>query len=184
MRRSLLTFAAVGVLACALTGTASATTIVYTATDLTDINQGEDLWRYDYVVSGFGFDADYGFTIFFAPDRYASLSNPLPDTDDTAGTSTDPDWDIWLAQPDLNLPEDGWFDALALQAPGAFALGVDFVWTGRGAPGSQPFDVYSLANGFEIIESGRTRSQQIPEPATLLLTALGLGVSARRLRRR
>lgn len=32
--------------------TAQAATITYTATNLADVTPGEDLWRYDYVVSG------------------------------------------------------------------------------------------------------------------------------------
>jgi hypothetical protein len=85
---------------------ASAVSITYEAIDLPDTTLGEDLWKYRYTVSGQPFATNEGFSIFFDPLNYASLENPAP--------IVNPDWDVLILQPDVFLPDDGVYDALAL----------------------------------------------------------------------
>lgn len=145
-----------------LGSSASATTIAYTATDLPDAVPGEDLWEYAYTVSGRTFAAGEGFSVFFDYTQYTLLESPPP--------AVSADWDIISLQPDVLLPDDGFYDALALvSAPSlTTAFTVSFVWLGTGTPGAQPFDIYNPA--FQTIESGVT----VPEPGTGLLLAAGL----------
>lgn len=146
------------------------TTIYYVPSDLADVAPGEDLWRYQYFVHDFAFSENQGFTVYFDRNIYRALQSPPP----SAGS----DWDVITLQPDLNLPDDGAYDALALvdnpSLPGSFL--VDFVYLGAGTPGSQPFDVNQFApdGSFDgVLDSGFTLS--IPEPATGLLSLSALG---------
>lgn len=78
-----------------------ATTIRYEATNLADVNAGEDLWRYRYQVSDQSFLADFGFDIFFdVADGYVFGDLRVP-------TTSNPDWDVVSIQPDPALPHDG-----------------------------------------------------------------------------
>lgn len=152
-----------------------ATTISYEATDLTDTTPGEDLWQYSYTVGNFLFNMDYGFTIFFDYLLYANLEDPPP--------SVNSDWDPIVWQPDLNIPDDGAYDALALADGASLAdsFTVSFVWLGSGTPGAQPFDVYDPS--FNTIDSGQ--SAPVPEPATILLVGSGLvGIIALKRKKR
>jgi hypothetical protein len=95
---------------------AAATTISYLATDLSDTVAGDDLWQYDYFVSGIAFDADQGFSVGFARSLYTDLESPPP--------AVSADWDILTLQPDPGIPEDGLYDALALVAGAAATAAV------------------------------------------------------------
>ena len=158
-----------------------ATTITFTASDLTDTTPGEDLWQYSYLVSDHVFPADTGFTIYFDYRSFDDLAiGPIP-----AG------WDLLVAQPNPALPDDGFFDALASSNPASLSdpFLVSFVWSGTGAPASQRFEVYTLPaqGGIDIVEEGRTTSSfsAIPEPGTILLVGAGLlGLAAARRGRR
>ena len=83
-----------------------ATTILFQVTDVADSIPGEDLWTYDYFVSGFGFDTDIGFSVEFDVGLYSQLEDPPP------GVGSD--WDIIAFQPDSLLLDAGLYDALAL----------------------------------------------------------------------
>ncbi|NNF15749.1 MAG: hypothetical protein HKN70_03325, partial [Gammaproteobacteria bacterium] len=115
------------VLLCAFT--ASATMMDFTATSL-----GGDTWRYDYSVTNdtLGVDIDE-FTIYFDHNFYANLSTVA---------DAPPGWDSIVIQPDPGLPDDGFYDSLALIAgiaPGetlsGFSVTVDYF--GAGLPGAQ-----------------------------------------------
>ncbi len=155
---------------------ASPIQISYVATDLADVVIGEDLWRYDYFVSGFAFSTEQGFAVYFDHALYASLQDPPP--------AVNADWDPLTFQPDAALASPGAYDALALVAGASLAdpFPVAFVWLGGPqTPGSQPFDLYELDAGLlTTLESGTTvpLGQPIPEPATVALLAIGAGGAA------
>ena len=77
---------------------AQAEKIAFVATDLVDVTPGEDLWRYDYTVSGSHNFAQFEFfDIFFDPSLYGALSD---------ASAPNGDWDVLiLQQPNpINLP--------------------------------------------------------------------------------
>ncbi len=171
------------VLGLAEATTVGATTITYQATDLADLAPGEDLWQYEYAVSGHVFVVDQGgFSVFFDPALYASLQDGL----------ATPDWDVLLLQPDSVLPADGLYDALALVGnPSLAPFSVSFVWLGGPAsvPGPQRFEVYQMDLDGNVLpgsEFGQTTPvntpSPIPEPSTLLLLGSGLSLAIARRR--
>jgi hypothetical protein len=159
---------------------AQATTIEYVATNLTDVTPGEDLWRYDYRVSGRSFLQFQFFDIYFQPTLFAALASQ---------SSANSDWDAAILQQPTpgNLPpfDRGMFDAFALvdnaSLTGMFS--VSFIYLGSGSPGSQPFEIFDA--GSNLLETGMTSvpGGAIPEPSTLALLAGGLLLGALRLRR-
>ena len=148
-----------------------AATIRYEASDLADVNAGEDLWRYRYQVSDQSFLTSSGFDIFFnVADGYlfGDLNTP---------TTSNPDWDVISIQSDPALPHDGFLDALALVDNPSLtdSFFIDFIWRGVGGPASQRFEVFD--DNFDLIESGRTipfGSTGVPEPTTAWLALFGL----------
>ena len=162
--KKILMLLLVVILIVGLTQLAYATTILYQATDLADTTVGEDSWEYTYWVSDYTFNMDYGFTIYFGYTHCGAL-DPFP---------LDPnlDWNVITWDPDLNIPDDGAFDALALVDGASLAdpFTVSFVWLGTGTPGAQYFEVYD--DLWNTVESGQTAP--VPEPATLLLMGTGL----------
>jgi len=133
------------------------------ATDLSDVTPGVDLWEYTYSISGFDFQTNQGFSVFFDDQLYGNLQNPRP--------SSSPDWSVITVQPDVILHDPGFLDALALtNSPSTVVpFQVDFVWLGQGVPGSQPFYIYDST--FTPISSGS--SVIVPEPQTWLLASCG-----------
>jgi len=150
--------------------------IEFTTVDLSDPFPGEDLWQYAYTVSGFTFNVDQGFSVYFDPNLYSDL---------VAG-SAPPDWDILTIQPDPVLGDDGSYGALATVNLASLAnpFVVTFQWLGGASgPGSQPFtiDEFDESGAYTELDSGVTR-RAIPEPATLLLLAPALAYAMRRRR--
>src|SRR5690606_36000186 len=87
-------------------------------------------------------------------------------------------WDSLVVQPDAGLPDDGFFDALALGAGivsgaglGGFAVSFDYL--GAGTPGPQAFDIVDPGT-FATLASGTTTATAVPAPPAgwLLATAL------------
>jgi len=147
---------------------AEATTIVYEATDLTDVTAGEDLWQYTYTVSGYDFGTDYGFTIYFDYNLYGDIDD-LP-------ASPNGDWDVATWDVDTSIPDDGAYDAMALVASASLldSFTVSFVWLGSGMPGTQYFEIHD--DNFITLMDGYTTSDTtpVPEPSTWVLLSLGL----------
>ncbi|HBY63046.1 MAG TPA: hypothetical protein DEH78_24760, partial [Solibacterales bacterium] len=89
---------------------AHAAVIHYVAHDLADVVPGEDLWRYEYTVSGEFFAQFEFFEIYFDASLFASLA---------AGANPDPAWDaLILQQPNPGNPapfDAGIYNAFALQ---------------------------------------------------------------------
>ena len=151
------------------------TTITYNVDSLS-----ANSWQYIYSVINDTLGADVEeFTIYFDLTRYANL----------AVTASPAGWDSLVVQPDPGLPDNGFFDSLALGAgiaPGAGLSGfaVSFDYLGGGAPGAQPFDIVNPVT-FAILESGTTSG--VPEPGTLVLligSLAALASSGRISRRR
>ncbi len=160
--KKILTLSIAAVLFIGITTTANATTINYDVSNL-----GGNTWEYNYTVQNDSMAGDIEeFTIWFDYALYDNLvvTSPLLN------------WDEIVIQPDTFIPDDGFYDALALSsgiAPGASETGysVSFDWLGTGAPGSQLFEIID-ANTFDIIDSGNTSA--VPEPSTFLLIGAGL----------
>jgi hypothetical protein len=89
------------------------------------------------------------------------------------------EWDSLVVQPDLNLPDDGFFDSLALVAgidAGETLAGfsVLFDWLGDEVPGSQAWNIVDPAT-LATLDAGLTTPRAaVPEPGTFALLALGL----------
>ena len=151
---------------------AQAETIQFVATDLVDVNPGENLWQYDYTVSGHNFLQGEFFDIFFDPSLYSTL---------TAGPAPNADWDVAvLQQPNpANLPpfDTGIFDSFAL-INGASLTGVfsvSFIFLGSGVPGAQPFQIFDADLPPNLVNAGLTSPPAaVPEPSTAILFFTGL----------
>jgi len=159
-------------MAIAAPGVGHATSISYDVSSL-----GGTGWEYTYTVANDTLGADIEeFTIWFDLALYGNL----------VATATPADWDPLVIQPDPGLPDDGFYDALALVAgiaPGDSLGGfsVSFDYLGSGTPGAQLFEVIDPAT-FDLLDDGTTvraaagpgPSPAIPEPATGLLLGMGL----------
>lgn len=161
---------------------ATATKIEFVATNLADVTPGQDLWRYDYAVSGRDFLQSEVFDIYFNPTLYMLL---------TAGPPANPDWDVLILQqpnPDVLPPfQRGIFDAFSLVTSPSLAgtFSVTFVFLGSGNPGSQMFEIFDADSN--PVESGFTSlpgAVIIPEPSTVALCLVGLAAAAIPFRRR
>lgn len=129
-------------------------------------------WEYIYIIENATLSVDIEeFTIFFDVGLYENL----------IVSATPVDWNPLVIQPDAAIPDDGFYDALALVmgiAPGAYLAGfsVQFDFLGAGTPGAQPFDIVDPVT-FATLKSGVTTP--IPEPGTfVLLLAASLGMIA------
>lgn len=136
--------------------------IVYEAHDVQDQVAGQDLWRYDYLVSGYAFDPDQSFfTILFPIDLYEDVQ---------AGVSPPG----WIAE---TFPADAIFQATIFQAFGdsdetsQLLFSASFGWFDPSAPGAQLYRLYnydSVNDEYRYTE-GRTTLATVPEPETLWL---------------
>lgn len=166
---------------------ATATSILFSATNLPDVPGGGDLWEYEYNLANLSTPllADQGFAVFFDYTLY-----------DLLHAATAPaGWSPIVANPIPATQSDGFYDALALiNGPPNGPFRVRFTWKGASGsqPGSQPFEIYELdftANpeGTPVaFETGRTvpfQAPPVPEPSILMLLTTG-AIATRALRRR
>ena len=150
----------------------AATSITATPVDLVNVVPGEDLWSYDYSLSG-SFAQYEGVNLLYSPTRYRNLSVLLA-----------PDPVRWLppsiSPPDPALPADGLVTLSALAANNASNLKfeVRFVLLGGGTPGVQNFEVFD--SGFALTNTGSTTlAAAVPEPESALLLFAGAGDDGR-----
>ncbi|MEQ8659663.1 MAG: PEP-CTERM sorting domain-containing protein [Gammaproteobacteria bacterium] len=158
-------------------GSAHATVITHEFTHL-----GGNTWEAEYVVSNDTLAvAIEEITIWYESGVYENI----------VAVAAPTDWDPIAFQPDPLLPDDGFYDALALGAPldpgaslGGFVVQFDLV--GASAPDSQFYEVYwgsffDSESGFTVAAQTGPGPMAMPEPGTLWLAALGtLGLARRR----
>nr|WP_319491024.1 hypothetical protein [uncultured Desulfobacter sp.] len=153
---------------------------VHAAIDYSLNDLGGGRYEYLYTVSNDNYDFDIEeFSIFFDFESYENLEI----------TSTPSSWDPILIQPDVDLEEDGMFDALALGMPLVLGevvsgFGVSFDWIGSGIPGTQAYEFID-PDSFMVLDDGSTTLTAVPLPAGIyfmisgLMTIAGLGRSCR-----
>ncbi len=146
-------------------GSSRAATISYDAIDVSG-----NTWQYNYSITNTtqasGLDE---FTVYFNLNDYANLTVE----------SSPNDWSSIVAQPDPQLPADGFFDAQSLGSglslnSSQSGFSVDFTWLGSEAPGAQPFDIVDPTT-FATLESGTTAAiAPVALPAPLWLLCVGI----------
>jgi hypothetical protein len=148
-----------------VTSTSNAAVIPYDA-----VEESGATWRYDYSVtnSTLGGAIDE-LTLYFPLGQYSNLS--------VSGAPSG--WNSIVAQPDPNLPADGFYDSVALSSglgSGQTLSGFSatFTWLGAGTPGAQSFDIID-PNTFATLESGRTVPAPVPLPPSGIMMLVGLG---------
>lgn len=156
----------VALMLCAASEALASVMITYTAYDLPDLASGQDLWHYEYTLSG-TLPAFNAVNILFPGDLY---SDPAV-TDESRGVFT------FLTPPDPFFPADGLLNVTALTdiAGGSSeSVGLDFVWLGAGTPGRQSYEV--LSDFFDVIGAGQTSAvgAAVPEPDSTLLLVTAL----------
>ncbi|WP_064042033.1 hypothetical protein [Methylomonas koyamae] len=127
-------------------------------------------WQYNYSVYNNSLANDIEeFLIFFDHNAYANLT--------VGGTPIN--WDPLVIQPDALLPDDGYFDVLALGSgivPGTSLPGflIEFDYLFSGTPGSQYFEVRDSIT-FDLLETGNTvlTNGSVPEPNSIFLLIIG-----------
>lgn len=144
-------------------GASHASTVQYAVNNITG-----NTWQYDYTVINDSLTADIEeVTIYFDLGVFANLNLPVA----PGG------WDALVIQPDPALPDDGFYDALALGpaiAPGDQLGGfsVQFDYLGAGTPGSQFFEIVNPQDFSNPLDTGFTTL--VPLPASLWLFCAGL----------
>jgi hypothetical protein len=152
---------------------AGALTVTYQAVDLVDTVAGADRWRHDYVLNG-DLGEFEGLSLLFDVASFRALK-VAAEPDPTALSS-------FLEQPSPALSADGIYTISAVRPIAAerLSFGLSFDWIGRGAPGSQPYELFNA--DFNLTGLGRTAP--VPEPASASLLVLALSALALLLRRR
>ncbi len=128
-------------------------------------------WQYDFSVANDSLaTAIDEFTIYFDRALFSNLQL----------VSAPADWDPLAIQPDLGLPQDGYFDWLAMssgiapgRSAGSFQVRVDF--GGNSTPGASLFEVVDPTT-FDTLDRGFTTPTvtAVPEPSSMVLLTSGL----------
>lgn len=126
-------------------------------------------WAVDFAVTNDGAPTEItGFTIYFSEMLFADL----------VVDASPAQWDSIAIQPDLNLQSPGFLDSVLLGGSAPLTLGqtqggfrVAFTFLGVGSAPMLAYDI--VDQNFNVLFSGVTAAP-IPEPATAVLTGLGL----------
>ena len=128
---------------------------------------GSANWRVDLTVFNDG-----------APASITNFTIDFPGFTSLVLLASPPTWDSLLVQPDASIPDAGFLDSLAMMPGNALNSGslggfrVQFSYAGT--PAALPFVISD--SSFTPVFSGMTTATIVPEPAALLLAALGLTV--------
>lgn len=174
MKKMAIALLSLMLMTCLNSQPASALMIDFTATDLPNVTPGKDLWQYSYFLRNQAFSESMGFTVHFDYVSSANLEGPLP--------TSSSQWSILTWQPDVDLPDGGAYDALALVGTPSLSgpFSVSFEWLGTGAPGSQLFELYQYDPVYDLVtvlDWGFTQpgtAAPVPEPGTVFLLSVGL----------
>ena len=123
--------------------------------EVIDLDGGTgELWSYRYRVADIVFTENLAFEVLFDPALYGDL-DPQP----VSG------WDVLVLQPDLLIPDDGLYSAMAVGeiAPAELASAVfpvTFMWLGTPGtvPGAQPFRIVDFTGAPVTRETGTTEA--------------------------
>ncbi len=140
--------------------------IQYQAIDLPDIVGGQDLWEYQYTVTG-TFGQFAGFNVLFDSALFANLQDPPP--------AVNADWSVSTTQPIPALLADGLYQASANQDAPSLAgpFKIQFTRLTDALPGSQSYELvdadFNVTGTFATVPAA-----PIPEPATWAMLGVGL----------
>ena len=161
--------------------------VSYVATDLVDTITGQDLWRYDYTITGLVDESlllNFSFLKYLnldASETYATTGMDVADGDAKLVVfllaSSDP---VAMVAGLISVNQQ---DPLSAASP--ITMRVEFDWLGQGAPGSQGFQVFDVVgNSTEGATTPPGNGNVIPEPASLaLMLAALLGACVARHRK-
>ena len=140
--------------------------VTFLAADLIDTTPGEDLWVFDYSITGPLAEFE-SVNLLFASSDFSPGLTVLTSDISISTTVTAP-----VASP----AADGQVLATAMVplAGNAFAaMSVQFVWTGAGRPGSQSFEV--LDDQYNMLSTGTTTmAAAVPEASTAAMLFAGM----------
>ncbi|MEF7616710.1 PEP-CTERM sorting domain-containing protein [Aquincola sp. MAHUQ-54] len=154
---------------------AAALTLTASLAQATVINSaytplGNDAWLVDFTILNDG-----------TPASFAGFTIDLPNATNLVLVASPSTWDSMVFQPDAGLADDGFFDSFVLDAANSLAAGqslggfkVSFTYTAGATPGALPFIINS--ENFTPLFAGTTTVTAVPEPATALMAAFGLGL--------
>lgn len=145
----------------------------YQVTGIGSSSDGKPMYEYTYLLSGTSLLTNEELEIDFDPALYGALSN----ASGPVGVN------ILLIQPSNPLGTTGVLSALALVNNPSLTtpFRVDVVYLGTGVPGMQSYylnQFNSSGSAFSILGYGTTQAAggQVPEPATLAVTGIALGL--------
>jgi len=131
---------------------------------------GANSWVADFTIRNDG-----------TPPSFAGFTIDFPNATNLALLASPATWDSLVLQPDPSIPAFGFLDSFVINPANMLAIGqsiggfqVSFSYLAGAAPGPLPFVINSAT--FEPLFFGSTTVTRVPEPATALSLAFGLGL--------